>query len=219
MRVKGMSGGQVLNILIDSGSTHNFLDIEMAKQLRCSLQSIPSQAVTVADGNHLACQHMCPGFSWKFQGHKFTTDAMLISLGSCDMVLGIQWLRTLGSINWDFNKLEMVFSIQGQKMVLKGQPQQRVKVLKGAPSEKLLKNAAQLCFLQLTEVTPLLSPTTDCKAELMTTLVEEPTEIQKLKQHYNSILEEPKNLPPHRGVFDHLYTFITRCWASKYLAL
>ena len=149
MRVRGMCNGVVLQILIDSGSTHNFLDINIAKQLGCKIQGIPPQAVSVADGNHLACQSMSKDFQWLFQKECFTTDVLLIPLGSCDMVLGIQWLKTLGSIKWDFTKLEMVFNVQGHEMVLTGISPQKLKVLKGVPSDKVFKNAAHLCFLQL----------------------------------------------------------------------
>lgn len=94
LRVRGLVGNVVVHILIDSGSTHNFLDIGMAKKLGCKCLNIPSQAVTVVDGNHLAFQQLCKEFTLNLHGIVFNTDALLIPLGSCD----IQWLRTLRSI-------------------------------------------------------------------------------------------------------------------------
>lgn len=79
---------------MDYGSTHNFLDLELAKKMGCVIKIIPSQAVTVANGNHLACQHVCKCFKWEMQGRTFTGDVMLISLEGFDMVLGVQWLAT-----------------------------------------------------------------------------------------------------------------------------
>lgn len=58
-----MCNGMVLHILIDSGSTHNFLDLNMAKKLGCKIQNIPPQAIAVAYGNYLTCQSMSKGFS------------------------------------------------------------------------------------------------------------------------------------------------------------
>lgn len=204
MRVKGMVGNSVVHILIDSGSTHNFLDINVATKLGCKCVHIPHQAVTVADGNHLACQQMCKSFTWKMQGTTFSTDALLIPLGSCDMVLGIQWLRTLGSIQWDFNKLEMWFTFQGQKVCLKGNSQPKLKVMDKAPSSKMLKNAAQLYFLQLSEVDKVI--TEKCQilqAEIIRESTAEEEELSRLKQRFSMVFEEPKDLPPLRGVFDH----------------
>ncbi|KAL8104496.1 hypothetical protein AgCh_028641 [Apium graveolens] len=45
---------------------------------------------------------------------KFVTDVMLILLGGYDMVRGVQWLSTLGNVNWDFKSLLMEF-IVGEK--------------------------------------------------------------------------------------------------------
>lgn len=94
MRVRGLVKGKAIQILIDSGSTLN-----IAQKLGCTVEKIPPRAITVADGNHLACQHICKGFSWEMQGTTFMTDVLLIPLGSSDMVLGIQWLSLLGPIS------------------------------------------------------------------------------------------------------------------------
>lgn len=58
MRVTGQYERFSLHILIDSGSTHNFLDIAMAKKIGCKIESIQSQTIAVADGNQLQCQYV-----------------------------------------------------------------------------------------------------------------------------------------------------------------
>lgn len=120
MRVQGKVKDKLFHILVDSGSTHNFLDLTLAKKLGCNIESILSQAVGVADGNHLQCQHVCKCFQWSMQGQHFEADVLLISLGGCDMVLGVQWLTTLGPICWDFKALMMEFMLNGNQFVLKG---------------------------------------------------------------------------------------------------
>ena len=109
-----------LNILIDSGSTHNFLDTKMAKKLGCKVEEIGPMKVDVANGNSLACVAICRGLTWTLQGSKFTTDVLLLPLGNCDMVLGVQWLQTLGEIQWDFKHLIMEFGVKGKRHVIKG---------------------------------------------------------------------------------------------------
>lgn len=61
MRVKGTMKGKLF-VLGNSGSTHNFLALELAKKLRRDIKSTPTQAVSVANGNHLDCKHVCKGF-------------------------------------------------------------------------------------------------------------------------------------------------------------
>ena len=64
-------------------------------------------------------------------GHEFQTDAMVIPLESCEMILGIQWLSTLGPILWDFDKLEMQFSYKGRTVVINGSQQAAVHWIEG----------------------------------------------------------------------------------------
>jgi len=50
MEVTRFYGKKALYILIDSGSTHNFLDTRLARKLGCRLESIGSQVITVDGG-------------------------------------------------------------------------------------------------------------------------------------------------------------------------
>lgn len=126
LRVKGQSGKNPIHILVDSGSTHNFLDIHTAKKLGCKIQKMCPLPVCVADGNKLSCELGNKAFKWKLQGQEFVSDVMLIPLGGCEMVLGIQWLATLGDIKCNFQDLRMEFLYQGSKVVLRGTKQNNI---------------------------------------------------------------------------------------------
>jgi len=120
MRVTGRIKNTRLHILIDSRSTHNFLDLATAKRLHCDIRKIPPLQVVVANGQQLQCTAMCRNFAWSLLGETFTTDIMLVTLGNCEMVLEIQWLASLGPILWDFEKLKMEFKKEGKRVVLRG---------------------------------------------------------------------------------------------------
>lgn len=53
MKVKGVHGKRALFILIDSGSTHNFMDDKMAEKLGCHIKDAGMKNVAVADGRRL----------------------------------------------------------------------------------------------------------------------------------------------------------------------
>ena len=53
MRVNGHVGKKTIHILLDSGSTHNFLDEQLAKKLGYRLDPIPTQSVAIAGGTTL----------------------------------------------------------------------------------------------------------------------------------------------------------------------
>nr|DAD20694.1 TPA_asm: hypothetical protein HUJ06_022157 [Nelumbo nucifera] len=102
MRVIGYHKKRPLQILINSGNTHNFVDEQVVKKLGCKVETTKLMAVSVADGNKVYIATVCKGFSWQIQGTTFAADCMVLPLGFCDVVLGIQWLSTLGHIVWDF---------------------------------------------------------------------------------------------------------------------
>ncbi|GKA69210.1 putative mitochondrial protein [Tanacetum coccineum] len=53
MRVKGLFGKNTSHILLDCGSTHNFLDLKTAKNLGCQFESTTPLQVSVANGQHM----------------------------------------------------------------------------------------------------------------------------------------------------------------------
>lgn len=85
MKVRGMHGTNVLFILIDSGSTHNFLDQRIAERLGCKMQDVGARRVKVADGNKLKVRAKVDSFQWTFQNETFKEDMMVIPLG------GVTW--------------------------------------------------------------------------------------------------------------------------------
>ena len=57
---------------------------------------------------------------FKGQGLHLKTNLKLLNLGSYGIVLGTQWLSTLGVISWDFDKLLMGFRNEGRQLWLQG---------------------------------------------------------------------------------------------------
>ena len=47
-------------------------------------------------------------------------DLNVLHLEGCAVVLGTQWLCTLGEISWDFKLLTMKFLYLGNRVLLKG---------------------------------------------------------------------------------------------------
>ena len=191
MRVAGKVGSYPIHILIDSGSTHNFLDATTAKKLKCELFKIPPIAVAVADGAQLTCQHMSKGFTWTMEEDNYETDIFIVALGSCDMVLGVQWLATLGAIIWNFEELTMEFVSGNKKHMLQGIQKSQVEWPKG----KNQGNPGQIFQLYAVQITPA-----EDTAPLQFA-VQEPPLLHLLKE-FADVFETPKTLPPHRS-HDH----------------
>jgi len=192
MRLVGIVQFHSLTILIDSGSTHNFLDVKFAASLGFKPLQGEEISVRVANGQKVFSPGSCKAVSIKLQGFSFQTDLFILSLVGCDMVLGIQWLQTLGPILWDFAALKMQFSFQGQQYVLQGIQQGPQVNMVNADTFKFPRAESKGVLLQLMATEPLLHSNPPA--------VHGP--VQDLLQQFEDIFREPKGLPPLRS-HDH----------------
>lgn len=71
LKLLGKVGNQQVTMLVDSGSTHNFLDVTIAKLQGCTVLPMAPHLVVVAGGGQLQCESLCPNFTWSIQGHQF----------------------------------------------------------------------------------------------------------------------------------------------------
>nr|GEY19668.1 zinc finger, CCHC-type [Tanacetum cinerariifolium] len=121
MRVKGCVEKNALHVLVDSSSTHNFLDLQIAKKFSCGLRKICPLDVFVATRNVMTSFYECKGFTWVFQWVTYTADDS--TLGGYDMLLGIQWLYGLpDSIISDRDKVFLTYFCRSLFKVLKTTP-------------------------------------------------------------------------------------------------
>ncbi|KAL8128454.1 hypothetical protein V2J09_017609 [Rumex salicifolius] len=207
MRVVGQYAKRRLYILIDPGSTHNFIDLAVAKELGCKLEQVRPMSVTAANGNNMLSSYCCRDFSWRLQGYEFRTEVRTLPLDCCDLVLGVQWLSTLGPIWWDFSNLRMEFSLLGVKHVLRGSVKSGCKVITGGSLNKLLVQEPQVLFLQVREITDIADSADFEPAALFShisaTAVSAPPDLQRLLDRYDDLFAAPSELPPFRAGFDH----------------
>ena len=67
----------------------------------------------VANGERIACPGVLPQAPFVIQGSSFTADLFIMPLAGFDVVLGAQWLGTLGPVTLDFTACTMSFQQQG----------------------------------------------------------------------------------------------------------
>lgn len=85
-----------VTVLINEGSTHNFIQSRVAKYLQLPTSSTTPLQVTVGNGTSLPCDQLCSHTLLSFQGHDFRVDLHILPISGADIVLGIQWLKQLG---------------------------------------------------------------------------------------------------------------------------
>ncbi|KAK9179225.1 hypothetical protein WN943_028424 [Citrus x changshan-huyou] len=122
MQVKGTIGSLTTIVLVDSGSTHNFISEDIARKLGLQPKVEEQFKVVVALEERLPSRGKCTNVKLLLQGiFPISVDFYILPLEGYDIVLGTQWLRTLGQIMWDFAKLQMSFRIANKEIVLRGE--------------------------------------------------------------------------------------------------
>jgi hypothetical protein len=93
IRIKGNCRERDLIILINSGSTHNFIDESIITELNAVKSKTTLLAVTVANGNIMLCKMQSPSFTWFMQSYKFKANLRVLKLDRHEIVLGVDWLK------------------------------------------------------------------------------------------------------------------------------
>ncbi|VFQ66833.1 unnamed protein product [Cuscuta campestris] len=125
-RFSGMINDGAVQVLLDGGSTHNFIHPDVAERLALSLHPVSPFRVYVGNGDSLRCTYSCPQTPLSLQGHCFNVDLYLLEIHGQDVVLGVQWLQTLGKVAHDYSQMTMEFSWKGGTVTLRGdQPHPR----------------------------------------------------------------------------------------------
>ena len=146
--------------------------------------------VAIARRNNVISDTMCKEFSWTLQGEKFTTSMMLLPLSGCEMVLGIQWLSTLGNINCNFKELRMSFRYNKKIMTLRGTQKACLQWMKGS-HVPLQCNSMAVCVY----------PSKLLQAEASKTTISLP-QLAHLLKEFEDVFAVPISLPPTRS-HDH----------------
>ncbi|XP_071914038.1 uncharacterized protein [Coffea arabica] len=187
MKLKGLVKGRLVTALVDSGSTHCFVDEQLARDLKLGTQG-PNLVVNVANGEKVDSKGLDKPLQWEMQGHQFQHAFNTLRLGGCDMILGVDWLAKHSPIEFNFRELSMKIHQGRQEVVLKWEGViTKLKGLNGGRLAKWLRKQPYGVVAQLVAVEEEGSAT------------QLPAEIRQILEQYKDVFEEPKGMPPVRG--------------------
>nr|KYP61075.1 Retrovirus-related Pol polyprotein from transposon 17.6 [Cajanus cajan] len=215
LKFPGTICGQSVMVLVDTGSSHNVMRPKLAKFLHLPITSTPKFPVMVGNGEHIFYAGLCPNIPLCIFDHTFHIPFYLLDIQGADIVLGIDWLRTLGTISSDFSVPSMAFQHNGHTITLTGQP-----LLVPTPAtlhqiHRLLLTDSVAQFHTLTfydpthiphdpQVTPSTLLAMDTPPLLPTNLH---PDLLKLLEEFHQVFTQPHGLPPPRP-HDHHITLL-----------
>ena len=96
-------------ILVDNGSTHNFIHRRIAQETNCYIRIVNNFQIMIANDGSMKCGGHCESVRLQIGNYHLKSHMFSIEMGGCEIVLGVEWLHTLGPILMDFKELTMQF--------------------------------------------------------------------------------------------------------------
>ena len=104
-----MINGERLLALLDTGSTHTFLQGVAMRRLGLAPQGGNQLRVTVANGERVPYEGIARDVPVDICGPPFSITCVGLALGCFDFILGVDFLGALGPLLWDFERLTVSF--------------------------------------------------------------------------------------------------------------
>ncbi|MCI17006.1 hypothetical protein A2U01_0038153, partial [Trifolium medium] len=121
IRFTGQIGSIQVKILVDGGSSDNFIQPRIAQVLRLPIEPAPNLRVLVGNGQMLSAEGLIQQLPLNIQGQEVKVPVYLLQISGADVILGSTWLATLGPHVADYAALTLKFFQNGQFITLQGE--------------------------------------------------------------------------------------------------
>ena len=191
IKLRGTLQRKEVVVLIDSGATHNFVSSALVEQLKLEPDKTRGYSVLTAGGVTFKGAGMCSNLELELQGCTITSSFLPLELGSADVILGIQWLETLGNmkVNWKLQVLR--FKIGAHKHVLQGDPSLFCSPVSLKSMMKTLQNDGEVMRVEYNGMV--------LKEDATAPTAAVPQCLQNILEEYKEVFAEPSGLPISRG--------------------
>eukprot|EP00256_Glycine_max_P065521 XP_025980116.1 uncharacterized protein K02A2.6-like [Glycine max] len=194
LRLLGTLSGHQVIILVDGGSTHNFVQEELVVRLGLKTHETRPLRVMVGNDQHLACNQWCEAVAVAIQGISFTIDMYVLPIVGANLVLGVQWLKSLGPVLTNYNSMLMKFFHEGQLVELHGDTELSLNLLSPPQFRRLLRKSHTGVYFHITVL----------EDEPQTGKSPHPR-IQSLIDRFPALFQPPSSLPPAREIDHHIH--------------
>ena len=139
LKIKGYIKYHQLVVLINSGNTHNFINRSRVVALHIFIHPINNFQVLIANECTMKCGGRCENVKFQMGDYHLKTCMFAIDMGGCDIVLGVEWLRTLMPITMDFQDLYIWFVKDSHSYLLQGIKANPPEIINSHCMENILK--------------------------------------------------------------------------------
>lgn len=156
----------------------------------------------MVDGSSVTSGAIYPRMPWKIQEHQFRFVLRIMELGGWDIILGVDWMCHFIPITFDFHKLSIALSSEGELVHLQGFINQPVMELVRGKDLRTFIRDKQRCraSMQLDKIN--------------VQVIEARGEVKAVLQQFSKVFESPQGLPLERS-WDHQITLKPGACAHK----
>ncbi|XP_073035244.1 uncharacterized protein [Primulina eburnea] len=188
LKMRARVAGREVVAMVDSGASHNFVSKKLIAELGLVCDESITFGVCLGDGCRVSCQGVCRELEVDLGQCRVKIEGYLFELGGIDLILGVDWLRTLGDVLLNWNKMEMRFSWDDQTVVLRGDPTLSRSIISLKGISKV--SEVEFCGAILVKWSGEGVEVTD-KGEGVEAM-------NQILANYEGVFQEPKELPPCR---------------------
>ncbi|KZV57116.1 peroxidase 64 [Dorcoceras hygrometricum] len=184
MKLRGRIKDEEVIVMVDSGASHNFVSRKLVEKLGLEIDEAVRFGVCLGDGTKVRCQGLCLELVVQLGTYTVAIVGHLFELGGVDVILGVEWLRTLGEVLLDWNKMKMRFK-EGKHVV----------ELKGDPTlERIMLSLKSICKVTEVEFSATLFTVMSTHRDGIEETREHPKEIQEVLNRFRMIFDKPQEL-------------------------
>lgn len=189
VKFQGIVRGVPVLILVDSGATHNFISQKLVYKMDWPVDDTPEMRIKLGDGYQTITKGICKKLEMSIGDFTLSPDLHLFELGGIDVVLGMEWLKTLGDtiINW--RKQTMSFWMDKRWVTLQGLEDCRESMVALQSILRKSKQEVHGGFWGMEKH--------EQRKENQILTPGQQEELERLLHKFSQVFQEPTGLPPH----------------------
>ncbi|KAJ4780034.1 polyprotein [Rhynchospora pubera] len=193
LRFKGMFDQVPICILIDTGSTHSFINPSLVDTTKWQVIHTNPLHVRIANGAAMATCTKCDELTFTLQNHELTGAVRLLNIQGYDLILGMDWLSLHGPMTIDWNSGQVQLYEGEQKLTFKVQTEvAEVHFCQGELCT--LTESKKGSLLMIAHIFHVTEDTTNFPPVHSL--------LQPILQQFAHVFQEPTSIPPVRAI-DH----------------
>ncbi|KFK22447.1 hypothetical protein AALP_AAs52132U000100, partial [Arabis alpina] len=132
-------------------------------------------------------QGICKDVELCFQGYSVVTEFLPLELGSADVILGIQWLASVGDMRCNWKQQRLSFEVDNREVCLQGDPSVCCAMVSMKGLWKALQHQGEGFIVEYGGLQSSGEPD------------QPPSVLSSILTDFHQVFAEPQGLPPSRG--------------------